>query len=286
MKNFICRISLAILCIFSYSCQSPVSNNDIENNYVTCYTNEYNVTTILSIEKEKYSLDDTVSLKYTAINKSDTNRIHIHRNGGPLYDFRVFNKENELIQHYPPFRTTTMYNHYFTPGDTIKFSINWNQSILTLAGPPTLKVFSGKYLLMASYCGISTNNLGKWIEITEEGDPLSAKLYWHYSYSDSITMDLIVRNRISKKLNYSLKQNIPVKLHFYESYPNSLSKTIILNTNFDSIELLPKSNKTLIKYRALKKDLINDGLQGCYYCKIEIQCNSRSIEAISSGLIY
>ena len=269
------KISYLFLIFFLVliKCQGPTSNGNNNSE------DQEGIEAVLTFDKSEYSLDDTISVDFLAVNKSKNNKIHIYTTNGPLHLMSVYNTNDELVQFLPQFITQTVYNFYFEPGDTIQNHVSWNQSTFSRNIYNNLKAYSGEYLIKFSYTGVNTSGLDKWITITEEGEPLSSKLYWHFSAKDSIKLDFLIRNRISKKLIYLIKKNEKPMLQFYEYGVATPIRELELKIDFDEIKLLEKSDCELFSYQESKENLKNIGLDGIYNCKIIIPCTSKDIIA-------
>jgi hypothetical protein len=185
----------------------------------------------------------------------------------------------DQVERLPRYFTNTVYNFYFSPGDSFKSHLNWLQSSFSNNIYTDLKVFSGKYYITASQPGLSSNKIGKWIEIEENGEPLSSKLYWYFGDQDSVKLGFLIRNRISKKLEYQLKMNEAIKIKFFRNESDTLSNEINVSPDFNNIILEAKSDNKVFTFRESKNKLIDKGISGSYYCMIEINCVSTIISA-------
>jgi hypothetical protein len=282
MKNF----SLLLLVIFIIiKCQNPTVNNNDEDTYNTHLLNQDGIEVSLTIEKDNYTLDEEIDVDFLAVNKSDTNRIHIYQTSGPLHRMSIYDINNERIQFLPQYKTKTVYNLYFEPGDSFHKHISWIHSTSSNNPYSGLKAFAGKYLINFSHAGVSTSKLGKWINITEDGEPLSSKLFWNFTNADSIKLDFFIRNRISKNLDYLLMENKLPKIQFYEYRNNIPAKEIEFSISINRISLNSKSDSYLLSFNESKEYLKDIGLTGSYTCKIIIPCITRDITASGNIVI-
>ncbi len=122
-----------------------------------------------------------------------------------------------------------------------------------------MKVFAGDYILKYSYVGINTYHLGKRITITEEGNPLDCRLYWYFAIMDSVKVQMLVRNRISRPLHYMLQYHRAIKLEVINSY-DEVVKNTWLQPIFQVINLAPKSDQALFTFSRAKSDAFFNSL--------------------------
>lgn len=282
-------ISKIIYSIFTFillfSCSNP-SNVHIEKKQnVLIYEDEYGIISQLIFEQDSFSLNDTVRASLLTINNSDTHKVYIHITNGPLWHYDIYNEDMESIESLPRWITPTIYDFYFSPGDTFKSTLNWSQTKYSNNRYADLKVFSGEYYITGNQPGLPHGKVGIWINIFEEGEPLSTKLYWYFSDSDSIKLDFLVRNRISKELDFKINNNSSAKLQFFNSINDTLVKEINLDVNFSTIELPPKSDSKILSFKESKSFLKSIGLLGTFNCKIIIPCEERYIIAKGSIVI-
>ena len=275
----------AILClVMFFSCANP-SGVDVEQKQSTLiYEDEHGIVSYLTVDKQTYSLDDVVQIGLLTINNSDNHRVHIQSNSGPLWRCSIYDSEMESMIQMPGWVFWVVYDFYFSPGDTFKSDIVWNQRKDAADHRyDDLKVVAGDYYITGSQPGLPPGKVGAWIRIAEEGEPLSTKLYWYFSDSDSIKLDFLLRNRISKMLRFRLVNPAAVKIQFYNSSGNTLFKEMPIDVNFSQLTFSPKSDAHILSYRESKDQLKRMGLNGIYKCRIVIPCEERDI--VAEGLI-
>jgi|GEM_PF-5207279 len=257
---------------------------DKKQNILT-YEDKYGIISYIKFDTDKYSLNDTVRICLLTINNSDSHKVHIHSNNGPLWQFDIYNKNMELVESLPRFITPTIYDFNFSPGDTFKSTLKWTQNQYANNPFQDLKVFSGEYYVTGNQPGLPAGKVGIWIRISEDGDPLSTKLYWHFSNRDSIKIDFLIRNRISKKLIFKMDNKSSAKIQFYNGIDNRLIREMDLDVNLSKIELAPKSDFKIFSFKESKAFLKSIGLSGSFNCKIIIPCKERNIMAKGSIVI-
>ncbi|RMF61522.1 MAG: hypothetical protein D6748_01410 [Calditrichaeota bacterium] len=274
-----------ILFILFFSCSNP-SKVDVENRQnILTYEDKYGIISFLKYDNNNVSLNDTVRITLLTINNSDTHEIHIQTSSGPLWHYDIYNQDMELIESLPRWSTPTLYDFYFSPGDTFKSTLNWAQTQYSNDRYSDLKVFSGDYYITGRQLGLPPGKVGIWIHISEEGEPLSTKLYWHTSNHDSIKLDFLIRNRISNELTFKLKADTSPKIQFFDSIEDTLVKEINLDVNFSTIRLPPKSDSNILSFAESTSFLKSIGLSGIFNCRIVLSCEERDIIAKRSIVI-
>jgi len=275
-----------ILFIILFSC-SNLSTIDVEKKQdILTYEDKYGIISYIKCDRNSVSLNDTVRISLLTINNSDTHKVHIHTTNGPLWHYDIYNKDMEPIESLPRWITPTIYDFNFSPGDTFKSTLNWTQTKYSNGRYSDLKVFSGDYYITGNQAGLPPGKVGIWIHISEEGEPLSTKLYWHFSDRDSIKIDFLIRNRISKELIFKINNKSSTKIRFFNSIDDTLEKEIDLDVNFSKIELSPKSDLKILSFKESKSFLKSIGLSGSFNCKIIIPCEERDIIAKGSIIIH
>lgn len=276
------KFSAVALFLFIYSCGNPAGPDNIEHQDKLIYKSTDGVISYFDFEKTTYSLDEDVRADLLTVNQSDTHKIHIKTTGGPLSRFEVFNDDGERI-FTPMYITGTAYDFYFSPGDSFTSKIDWRQICYTNNKFAYLRTYSGWYRITASQPGLHSGKVWKWIRITEEGDPLSTKLYWYFADDDSVKLDFLIRNRIQKHLTYDIVPNRNSTLTFYDNTTDSLVLEFNLDIPVNHIDLPAKSEASIFRYRESKEKLINAGVEGSFECNIKIPCVSKTLEA--KGLV-
>jgi hypothetical protein len=262
-----------------FSCASP-SGVDVDQKLNTLtYKDEYGIVSYFTIDKKTYTLDDVVHFSLSTINNSDTHKVHIRSNHGPLWYCSIYDSEMDAVEKLPRWVTRTVYDFYVSPGDTFESDITWEQTKKSNDRYGDLKVFAGDYYITGNQPGLPAGKLGAWIRISEVGEPLSTKLHWYFSDQDSLKLDFLLRNRISSMLTFRPTLNPAAKIQFYNSTGDTLFREIPLDVNFSQITLWPKSDSHIFSFKASKSYLKNIGLKGFYKCRIVILCEERNIVA-------
>lgn len=269
--------------VLFFSCSKPSNVNVEKKQNVLAYQDKFGIVSRIEVEKYRYSLNDKIRLSLLTVNHSDSHKVHIHTNNGPLWRFDIYDENNELVESLPHWRTNTIYNFYFSPGDSFKSNLNWNQSLHSNGHFSGLKIFSGDYYITGSQPGLPANKVGVWINISDEGEPLSTKLFWYFSDPDSIKLDFLVRNRTSEELDYQLKENAKIKLQFFNAIADSLVGEIDLKQKITNLHFSAKSDSKILSYKESKAVLKAMGLIGSFNCKIMIPCKNRNL--IANGTV-
>ena len=266
---------ITFILLILIGCNNPSSliedNNDEE--YYTSYTNSQGVKLEFNITKSNYNLNEYVYGEFIAINVSnDTIRDTIP--GGPDHYFIIKDSDLNLIN-FPIYRTTAFHMLEFCPGDTIRKLFTWDESENAdhITGHEGLKVIAGRYLIIYSHIGINTSKLGKWINITEDGNSFSSNLYWYFSEQDSLKLDFIIRNRIQKDHNFELVPVNPVRIELFDD-KNLLIRSYSPNIAINTISLPGQSTSRILKHTISREDSLLKNLIGSYKCKILINCKT------------
>ena len=273
-------VLLILFFIFFFSCSNPGKVDMEEKQNTLIYEDKYGIVSYLQIEDQHFSLDETIRVGLLTINHSDTHKVYIHTRSAPLWHYTIYNEEMKRVDYYPKFINPVIIDFYLNPGDTFKSNLTWTQTMGSYDRFAGLKVFSGDYYITGDQPGLPSGKVGVWIHISEVGEPLSTKLFWNFSVQDSILIDFLVRNRISKELTFQMKENVPPRIQFFDSVSDTLVKEMDLNLTFAKIELPPKSDLKIFSYQESKSNLINMGLLGSFLCKIIIPCQERDIIAM------
>jgi len=272
-------LTLLIIIIIIISCGQDTSPL-IKNDYIsTSFVNSQSVLLKLDSLKTWYTLDEEIKGYFSVKNVSDTNRIHIVTNHGPLENFGMYDEENELVNYQPIGITWTYYDFYFEPGDIFNYRLIWNQQGYTFGNSILLKVFSGRYFIHPGHAGINTTGLGLWIEITEQGDPISSFLYYHFDRHDSLIVDYHLRNRISKVVNFHFDQSNPIEANYIDYSTKDIVLSHHLNLSISEIDIDSKSDLLIYRYQISRNDNILNELSGSYRLQIKLNFKSRVISS-------
>lgn len=283
---------LILLSVFLAHCEfglDPISGDDSLNDRVYIKKGIF-----LKLEgiQDSYSLQDTISGKMILVNENNPEGLDIHIPESPPYgDFRIID-QNEILQYFYPmatgledFRTTLL------PGDTLNVRIRWYQETNAIdLIPRGLCVFAGNYKFSGGFQGnelLDDYELVKWIEITEEGDPISSVAFRHYEVEDSFKISFTVRNRISVAQVFDLKDSYP----FSYFLVSTTGPDTVMHNKFDGVPnfegqlvLNPKSDTGIYCFQISKSDPELSDLSGLYYVTFLIECEEREIKA--SQMIY
>lgn len=272
-------ITLPLIILIISSCGQITSSPDVNQYLSTSFINSQGVLLKLDSLRTRYTLDEEIKGYFTVQNVSDTNRIHIVTNHGPLENFGMYNEENELVNYQPIFLTCTYYDFYFEPKDIFNYQLIWNQQGYTFGNSILLKVFSGRYFIHPGHAGINTTGLGLWIEITEQGDPISSFMYYHFDRHDSLIVDYHLRNRISKAVNFHFDQSNPIEANYIDYSTKDVVLSHHLNFSLSKIEIDSKSDLLIYRYQISRNDDLLNELSGSYHLQIKLNFKSRVISS-------
>lgn len=238
--------------------------------------------------QDTYSLQDTILGEMLLFNVNNYDGLDIKVGSSPpIGNFRVFDQNDQLQYFYPSATGYAEFDMTLFPGDTLNEEIRWTQKInSTQIFPNGLDVYSGYYKIVGGFWGNSllyTNKLVKWIEITEEGDPISSVAFRHYEVEDSIKISFIIRNRILLKQTFDIKTKYPFSYFFVST--KSVTDTVLHNKfnqipNFeDKLILNPKSDTNIFCLKISKSASELSELNGAYYATFLVNCEEREIKA-------
>lgn len=236
--------------------------------------------------QDSYALQDTISGKMILVNEHNSKGLDIHVGGLPWGNFLITNQIGILQYFYPMIKTLESYDIILLPGDTLNVSIRWDLETNAIdLIPYGLGVYAGNYKFSGHFEGnelLDDKELVKWIEITEEGDPISPIAFRHYEAEDSFKISFTVRNRISTIQVFDLKDDYPF-LYFLVS---SSGLDTVMHTRFDEVPgygeqliLDSKSETTIYCFEISEDDPELAELSGLYYVTFLIRCEEREIKA-------
>ncbi|MBK7978981.1 MAG: hypothetical protein IPK06_02995 [Ignavibacteriae bacterium] len=284
MKKLI--IALLVSMIISCNKENPTETN---KNYTSLDTlsREIKEGIFLSIDslKDTYSLDETISAKVTLKNITNEIGLPIYiPNWPPYLDWHILDKNKNLIKFYPSGHGFSEYEDTLNIGEILFENVDWN----IVESNSHLKSFSGEYILEINFNGISFNktpHLIKHFKINEIGEAISTYLKFDYESTDSIKLDLYIRNRISKEItvnNLNKESKLYLIKQSYERQDTVYRENI--KFNWETQKLNSKSDIVLYKYKSEKTKFHELGIKGGYYCKFHLLINGKKY--ISSNFIF
>lgn len=292
MRTLLLNIFFIIVILLLIQCEfirDPISEKN-DFSYQDSTTKIIKNGIFLNLEgiQDTYSLQDTISGEMILYNENNTEGLDIYvGNHPPISGFLVFDQYEQLYYYYPSATGCAVFDMTLLPGDTLIEEIRWTQKInSTQIFPYGLDVFSGHYKIVGGFWGNSlfyTNKLIKWIEITEEGDPISSVALRHYEVEDSIKISFIIRNRISSEQTFHLTNDNPFSYFFVST--KSATDTVLYKKfeqipNFEKKLILDsKSDTRIYCFRISKIDPELSGLSGAYYATFLLNCEERDIKA-------
>ena len=159
--------------------------------------------------------------------------------------------------------------------------------------PTGLKLYSGVYKFVGNFWGhelLNKNELMKYIEITEQGDPITSVAYRHYDIEDSIKISFIIRNRISSIQTLHIGTENPFSFFFVSTdaiLDTVLHKKFNRVPDFENeIILNSKSDLKIFSYKISKSDPELAGLKGAYDATFSLKCGEREIKASIYTIIH
>lgn len=264
------KIFLLTIFIFQFYCsknKSPLDSR-ITNSIPHTDTLTVHITPGIYMKlesfKDSYSLNEYVNGYLTLVNESDSNGIFISiSNWPPLITYSVFDEDHNCLYKYPIVMGGAAYDDTIKIGESLTEKIVWFQYIYSSA-----KVFSGWYKIEANFRGhrlFYLNPVSKWVQITEEGIPLSALCIKDYKIKDSLKVNFVVTNRISKDLEYFVREDKQIEINFtHYFYTKDTVLTIYDNYPSNKIYFPNYSNQSLYKFEKSKQDSLFARLNGVY----------------------
>ncbi len=248
--------------------------------------------------KNSYQLDEELIFKLMLVNESDSNGFPLNTEDGYL-NYANFVKIFDEDGNYVCGKTfTKQLDTLLMPNQSFGWEFKWNQSDNNNYGTNQwtrdfatfgMKVYTGKYNIRAQHYGndsLENKFVTKWIEITEEGEPLNGIALRHDTLStDSIKVDFILRNRINKTLKCLLNNTKTMEVYIggsnpqwpWGSIPPEHIDTIQLNFEQESIVFQSKSDKLICNYSISKNDTIYTNIKGDKELYFIIELDERKI---------
>jgi hypothetical protein len=237
-----------------------------------------------------YSLDDTITWSVSFINFDSWFPFHTFSSVEPPWWWSIYPlHSNAGIFHEPSILMPSFWEYDLAPGDTLAYNLMWD---LDVYYPPDghphlqyLKAFSGHYLLNTAL-GANTKFLTKHIVIEELGDPLSSLASSRFS-SDSILIDLVMRNRVTVQQEHFLDDPYPVTVLFtrlLNQRDTALSRSFALP--YSSIMLPGHRDTVLFSFKASKTDSMFANLHGSYYVGMKLRMRDRELATIQTWVSF
>jgi hypothetical protein len=240
--------------------------------------------------RNSYSLDDTITWSVSLVNFDSWFPFHTFSSVEPPWWWSIYPLDSNVgIFHEPSITMPSFWEYDLAPGDTLAYNLMWR---LDAYYPPDghphlqyLKAFSGHYLLKAAL-GANTKFLTKHIVIEETGNPLSGLASSRYS-SDSILIDLVIRNRVTNQQEHFLDDPYPVAVFFTDLLN---SQDTVLSRNFalpySSIVLRGHRDTVLFSFKAARTDSMFANLHGSYYVGMTLRMRERELAAIPAWVLF
>jgi hypothetical protein len=215
--------------------------------------------------KDTYTLDDTLRGVVVLANLAS---------GGPLFlwtpsqarmTWTVGRLHISQPEHRDPTSVQPMtWQDTLEVGDSLCTRLEWRQETFNLVTPSSheLKAFSGTYRMRIEMWGnvlLQNRLLTKSFQITDEGEPLSSCVVQDRS-DDSLSFDLVVRNRTSRFLEYPIVDTLPVKMHFQPRSDTALS--LSYSVPFSTLRLSPHSDNVVFRLRLSRTDRMFERFKG------------------------
>jgi len=294
------KITFISLLFIEFSCSTnkdPITTNQlIHIDSAVVWINDGIYMKFEGFENE-YSLDDTLNFSMKLINQNSPEDLIIFISmWPPLTNYDIYNENNQLVFEYPTIYGALEFRDTLSVGDSLFESLEWNQSSnVSEYEYHEPKVYSGYYMIKGTFRGnnlTAAKHLIKWIKITEAGDPLFPFIYrdWQYKPVDSLVTSLIIRNRTSKNLSYTLNQNNPLNIYYVT---NTLTQDTVLSFRINDlpniqnkIEFSSHSDKLIYNYGISENDSLLIGLWGAYHLIFELNCLERTFIASQIITLY
>ena len=265
MKSTIIETALVAACSFFISCHIA-SEPTSEPPSRSLDTLSRNVTPgiVLRVDslKDEYALDESISAQLRLINIGDTAKLVVHTGNFPPYTWHVNSMDSANVVAYPTIIFPAEFRDTLGRGDTLTFSFNWPQTPTDLNTIYSgLKATSGKYRMVVVMSGNSLfQPLHKYFTINEVGEPMSVILGRDFTYSDSIIVALVARNRTTRTMSYTYLNPGQIEMSLVKAQDTLLYRTF--STSLENVTFGPRSTVNLFRFSIAKSDTSMHGFKG------------------------
>ena len=272
-----------ILSVFAFSCLDliPVHLDPVTGSTKDTLYREIKSGIYLTASgfKNNYTLDDSITATVVLTNQFNKEGLILHVPMIKL-SWQVLDERNNKITYNPIIDLPAEYLDTLNIQESIIDNLKWGQTIFeTGYSTSELKAFSGTYLMKINFRPLynpANYILYKYFEIKETGDPLSSELKNYYNSTDTVQIDFILRNRVSKNSNITLS-NDPGYFYILNYAKQDTVIKIPLNFTQSNLGLSPHSDNILFKYRVKKDDLKSKLISGSFYSVIKLNLTDRTI---------
>jgi hypothetical protein len=226
---------------------------------------------------DTYTLDDTVTGMMSLINQASIVPMPLHTPSLPPNSYFLSRVDPPAaFYYYPDYIEPAEWRDTLDLGDTLRFGVTWPTITLT-SSPETsnLKAFSGTYRLLVAVGGnpaFAGRRLTKFFRVTENGDPVSVGLI-RRGPSDSLLIDLLLRNRIENQQSYHIDRPDPVQLVFLDHGDTVFNRSYSLP--YSNVVLPPHSDSTLFRLQVARSDTMFAGMHGGFHLWIVLRLRER-----------
>jgi hypothetical protein len=226
---------------------------------------------------ETYTLDDTVTGTMSLINFTSIVPL-------PLFTWNLPPDSYFLSRlglpaayyYYPDFIEPAEWHDTLDVGETLTFGIRWPLIAFTDSYQSSnLKAFSGIYRIQVGLGGnpaLAGRRLTKFFRVTDSGDPTSVGLN-RRGPSDSLLMDLVLRNRIGNQQQYHIDRPDPVQLVFLDHGDTVFNRSYSLP--YSNLVLPPHSDSILFRLQVARSDTMFSGMHGGFHLWVVLKLRER-----------
>ncbi len=224
-----------------------------------------------------YTLDDTVRGTMRLINFASIVPMPLYTPSQPPHGYFLSRLDPPAAYyHYPDFIQPATWQDTLDLGETLTFGMWWPSIAFTSSSQSSdLKAFSGIYRLQIGLGGnpaLAGRRLTKFFRLTENGDPVSVGLN-RRGPSDSLLMDLVLRNRIGNPQSYHIDRPDPVQLVFLDHGDTVFNRSYSLP--YSNLVLPPHSDSILFRIQVARSDTMFSGMHGGFHMWIVLRLRER-----------
>ncbi|MEL6822104.1 MAG: hypothetical protein AAFP70_10105, partial [Calditrichota bacterium] len=241
--------------------------------------------------RKSYSLDEEIDLRMRVVNTTDDTLDYRYFFAPPLVRMFIedeFGNETRNLSSNILFRGEDS----LAPGDSLLDGYQWAQDIPMFDGSfYSFKVYAGWYRV-ESYFNIRLGSefliqypLVRWINIREVGDPLSMQIRHINRMSDSLQIDISLRNRFSESQSNRFAETNAIQLICIDRFTEEALFSVRLNKNEKNLNLPAFSDSSIFTFTQSLSDSILNQIPRLYDLKVRLLFENRE-ELIDSTYIF
>ncbi|MFN0158041.1 MAG: hypothetical protein ACKVRP_08235 [Bacteroidota bacterium] len=225
----------------------------------------------------EYDLEDTVSGVMRLINLASSVPLPLFTSNLPPNGYFLSRLGMPAAHYfYPDAISPAEWHDTLDLGDTLTFGVRWPSVVFTeISQSSALKSFSGMYQIQVGLGGspaLAGRRLTKFFRVTENGDPASVGLN-RRGPSDSLLVDLVLRNRIGDQQLYHIDRPDPVQLVFLDHGDTAFNRSYPLP--YSTLVLPPHSDSILFRLHVARSDTMFSGMHGGFHLWIVLKLRER-----------